>query len=82
MARQIREHGVRSDGRVWTAVVFKENGQWVRHVTGSTADGKKTEGKYRVVISDHGKTHTWAGTFGIVGEKPSQYSEVAKRFGK
>jgi hypothetical protein len=78
-AKQIRELGARSDGRMWTAVYFKEKGQWVKETAGCTPEGVKNSGVYRVAISDNGNTHTWTGAIIRGGEKLPPYREVAKR---
>ena len=81
-AKQIRGSGADSGGTTFTSVVSKQNGRWVSVETGSHADGTKYEGKYTVVISDNGNTHTWTGSTKIIGKKADELHDVWRRVSK
>ncbi len=81
-AKQIRESGVDSGGTVGTNVYFKEGGKWVEISTGSLADGRKTESKSTVAISNNGNTQIWTGTGTIGGKKVDDQHDVWRRVSK
>ena len=58
--KQIKGVIVFAGGIVISAIVSKaDEGKWVSIGTTVTPDGKKSEGKSTLVITDDGNTHTW-----------------------
>jgi hypothetical protein len=77
--KQIKGVSVSSGGTVWNWMLFKKEGKWQSHNTGSNPDGSKIEEKNTLTISNDGNTGTWTGTGTIGGEKMDPLHDVWQR---
>ena len=79
--KQIQGRWVSSGGNVWNLVIYKKDGQWHEHETGSVADGRPIEMSSIRHISDGGKTHRRVGTVKIGGEDQDPLQDVWRHVG-
>ena len=79
--KQIQGRWVSSGGNVWNLVIYKKDGQWHEHETGSVADGRPIEMSSIRHISDGGKTHRRVGTVKIGGEDQDPLQVVWRHVG-
>ena len=79
--KQIQGRWVSSGGTVWNQVIYKKDGQWHEHETGSIADGRPIEMSSIRYISDGGKTHRRSGSVKIGGKDQDPLRDVWRRIG-
>jgi len=80
-ARQIKDRWVSSGGNVWNHLVYKKDGEWHYHTTGSTGDGQEITGSSIRHLSDDGKTQRWMGLWKIDGKALDPLRDVYRRIG-
>jgi hypothetical protein len=80
--KQIKGVGVTSGGTIFNMIMYKKDGKWQDHRTGSNPDGSKFEEKSTLTISNGGNTHTRSGTGTIDGEKMDPLHDVWQRVSK
>ena len=79
--KQIQGRWVSSGGSVWNQVIYKKDGQWREHETGSVADGKPIVMSPIRHISDNGKTHRRSGSVKIDGKDQEPLQDVWRHIG-
>lgn len=80
--KQIKWVEVGSDGNASTYVYYKKDGVWHYTSSGSLSDGSKTEGKFKIDITDGGNTHIRSGIGTVNGEKMAPYKDIWRRVAK
>ena len=79
--KQIQGRWVSSGGNVWNLVIYKKDGQWHEHETGSVADGSPIEMSSIRHISDDGKTQKRIGSVKVGGEDQDPLQDVWRYVG-
>ena len=79
--KQIQGRWVSSGGSVWNQVIYKKDGQWHNHETGSVADGRPIVMSSIRHISDDGKTHRRSGSVKVDGKDQEPLQDVFRHIG-
>ena len=79
--RQIQARLVSSGGSVWNQVIYKKDGQWHNHETGSVADGRPIVMSSIRHISDDGKTHRRTGSVKVDGKDQEPFQDIFRHIG-
>ena len=79
--KQIQGRWVSSGGSVFNQVIYKKDGQWHNHETGSVADGRPIVMSSIHHFSDDGKTHRRTGSAKIDGKDQGPLQDVFRHIG-
>ena len=79
--KQIQGRWVSSGGSVFNQVIYKKDGQWHNHETGSVADGRPIVMSSIHHFSDDGKTHRRSGSVKIDGKDQGPLQDVFRHIG-
>ena len=79
--KQIEGRWVSSGGSVWNQVIYKKDGQWHNHETGSVADGRPIVMSSIHHFSDDGKTHRRSGSVKVDGKDQEPFQDIFRHIG-
>ena len=79
--KKIQETMVSSGGNVWNNTIYKKDGEWTYHVSGSTGDGEAITGTAKREFSADGQRNKWLGQWKVNGVELDPLRDSFQRIG-